>query len=194
MRHRISRALAGCMVAAAMLASTAVHADLVTNGGFETGDFTGWTQFGDQTFTAVDVLSPHSGTYAAYFGPANTGGISQLLATTAGTYYDVSFWLMNEADVLGNSGPNSFEFSWDGVVQTTLTNAPAFGYTQYSYVLQATGSSTQLKLNYQQIPAVWDLDDVSAAVPEPGSLALAGLAVALVAMQGRRRRHPALAA
>src|ERR1700724_3978569 len=84
----------------AVLASAALSAraqNLVANPGFETGDFTGWTQFGDTSFTAVATSSPlgqppHSGNFLAYFGPFNTGGIMQTLTAPAGTF-NVDFWL-----------------------------------------------------------------------------------------------------
>jgi hypothetical protein len=115
----------------------------------------------------------------------DTGGIGQKIATTAGDFYRVNFWLQNEADVNGAYLENSFDFSWDGIAQLTLTNAQPFGWTQYSFALQASGASTELKFTFRQDAAFWDLDAVT--VPEPGSLALAGLAIGLAAMQGRRR-------
>lgn len=190
MQHRISRAIGGCLVACALLAGTAARADAVANGGFETGDFTGWTQHGDTSFNGVDTLAPHSGQFAGFFGPVGaTGGISQLLATTPGAFYDIEFWLKNEADVQGAVVPNSFDFSWNGVSQFSLTDEPSSEYTKHTFTLQALSASTELKFNFGHGPAYWDLDDVAAVqrVPEPVSLALAGLAVGLVAVQRRRR-------
>ena len=46
----------------------AAQANLVTNPGFETGDFTGWALSGDTTFTGVDGFSPHSGSFGAFLG------------------------------------------------------------------------------------------------------------------------------
>ena len=45
---------------AVLLIAFACHAsaNLVTNGGFETGDFTGWTQSGNTGFTSVSSLEP----------------------------------------------------------------------------------------------------------------------------------------
>jgi hypothetical protein len=190
MRNRISHWVAGGLAVAALFAATAVHADIV-NGGFETGDFTGWTQFGNTEFTSVDNQSPHSGTYGAYFGPTTVGGgvggISQVVTTTPGNVYHVFFWLQNEADVLGATSPNSFQFSWGGAPAMTLTDAAAFGYTEYAFDLLATTASTELKFTFGHDPALWDLDDVT--IPEPGTLALVGLAGGLAAMLGRRRRH-----
>src|SRR5207342_1372158 len=78
----------------ALLCSAAVaNANLVTNGGFETGDFTGWTNGGNTGFTGVDPGIQHSGTYGAFFGPIGSNGfLSQTLATTAGGVYTLSFW------------------------------------------------------------------------------------------------------
>ncbi len=60
-----------------LLASPAVpRADpinLLTNGGFETGDFTGWAinlrNQADATYYGVSHGSAHSGSWGAWFGP-----------------------------------------------------------------------------------------------------------------------------
>ena len=188
MRLRTSLALGLSLAVAALLASAPLRANIVVNGGFETGDFTGWTQFGDTSFSAVDTNAPFAGTYAAYFGPAETGGITQTLATTAGFLYHIHFWLQNEADPTGNSLPNSFEFNWDGgAAEVTLSDAAPFGYTLYSMDLFATGATTDLSFAFTHIPAFWDLDSVSVTVPEPGTLALLALAGGMLGF-GRRRR------
>ena len=98
--------LAGWVLGGLMLCGVAMraNADLVVNGGFETGDFTGWTTSIDPTFDGVDTAAPHDGNFAAFFG--NVSGIStisQTLATAAGTLYHIEFWLQSEADVTGVS-------------------------------------------------------------------------------------------
>jgi len=196
MKSRISTLAAGSLFAAAMFVGTAARADLVLNGGFETGDFTGWTTFGDSSFSGVDSFVPLSGTYAAYFGSPVGGGISQSLATTAGGSYMVEFWLQNEADVTGVSSSNSFEFDWDGAAVLSVADAAPFGYTHYSFLLTASSGSTDLRFAFSQTPAFWDMDDVSvtAHVPEPSSLALLGLSGGLLVLQARRRRKAAVGA
>ena len=186
MHVRISHLLAGWLATVALIASMAAHANIVTNGGFETGNLAGWTQFGDTSFTGVDNQSPQSGVFAAFAGPVTPGGIFQTLATTPGRSYSVDFWLKNEADPFGQVTPNAFAFSWGGAPKLTLTNAAASAYTHYSFILLATSASTDLRFTFQHTPAFWDLDTVSAVVPEPGTLALVALA-GLAALARRRR-------
>ncbi|HUI25923.1 MAG TPA: PEP-CTERM sorting domain-containing protein [Candidatus Kryptonia bacterium] len=171
-----------------MLLSTASQAgaNLLINGDFETGDFTGWTQFGDTSFSGVDTSDPEAGSFAAFFGPLDTGGISQTIQTIPGAVYIVTFWLQSEEDVNGESTPNFFEFDWGGVPELTLSDAPANPYTLYTFALVATSTSTTLTFAFENLPAFWDFDTAS-AVPEPGSLALVALGGALVAFVRRRR-------
>jgi hypothetical protein len=173
----------------------AARANLVTNGDFETGDFSGWTTSIDPVYDGVDSSAPQAGTYAAFFGnPFGTSTISQTLATDAGVTYNINFWLMAEADVTGAAAPNSFEFDWDGsAVAPTIVNTGPFGYTHFGYQLVASSASTQLAFSFSDTPAFWDFDsvDVTVAVPEPASLAL--VLSALGGLLAVKRRRPAKA-
>ena len=175
--------------AALAMTAAAAHANLVTNGGFETGDLSGWSQFGNTGFTGA-AGSPynHTGSFGAAFGPVgSTGGVSQSLATVAGATYTVNFWLYNDGGT-----PNIFSWAWDGTTQAApnLVNAAGFGYTEYTFNVTASGASTDLAFTFQQNPAYYGLDDVSVTqVPEPGTILLFG--AALVAAGAARRRKPA---
>jgi hypothetical protein len=183
-------------VAIALVTSMAANAaELVTNGSFETGDFTGWTQFGDTSFTGVstecyDGSCPTDGSNLAYFGPVNdVGGISQTLATGAGLY-NISF-------DLSNFQGESFSADFGGV--TLLVNPPQEGVTHYSFTDVAASGPTTLTFSFQDVPAYYTLDDVSvtaAGVPEPASwaLMLTGFFGLGATLRGARRRTAVSAA
>jgi hypothetical protein len=180
-----------------VLTATAVPAvsaqNLVSNPGFETFDFTGWTQGGNTINDGVSAfpLYVHSGTYGAFFGAVGTrSSIAQSLATTAGEFYTLSFWLRSDGGTT-----NTFGAFWDGIEVTWLANAGAFGYTQYSFNLQAIDASTVLEFSFRQDPAFWGLDDVSvtaeSTVPEPATMTLLATGLAGLAASRKRRRNPA---
>jgi alpha-tubulin suppressor-like RCC1 family protein len=162
-----------------------VPGNLVVNGGFETGDFTGWTRttpgYKD---TIINSYYPpdgaqytHSGMHAAQFSDINLGGlggstesqITQTLPTRPGTNYLITFWL----DALTNS---SVLVSWNGntVLKTSVavdTNYDLI-YTNFQIVVPATGTNSVLQF---QFPGIFDhqatttaLDDVS-VVPLPSN-------------------------
>jgi hypothetical protein len=176
----------------ATLPQTAL-ANIVTNPGFETGDFTGWTIGGDTGFTGVDGSHPHSGTFAAFFGPTiSNGTLSQTLATTPGDMYSIDFWLQNE-----DSGSNFFSVSFDGNVLSSTTDASSFDYTEFNFSGLASTSSTVLEFTFFNPPSFWDFDDVSvtdisSAVPEPLTIFVFGSGLAgAVAMRRRRKSKSA---
>jgi len=177
-------------VATALAVTGLAHANIVTNGGFETGDFSGWTQFGDVSFSGIDSGGqvPHTGNFGAYFGPDGQGGIFQTLATAPGASYRVSFFI-NQL----SASTNTFEFNWDGgVAEWSYANINP-GYTTLNFDLIATKNSTDLRFTFSNLPSFWAFDDVSVeahAVPEPASLVLAGLGIAGL-MAARRQREAA---
>jgi hypothetical protein len=84
---------------------------LVTNGGFETGDLSGWGHFGNTNFTFVTNISggtsfAHSGSYGVQTGPTTTPGyLGQSMPTEVGELYSISCWLENP---FGGTGGNDF--------------------------------------------------------------------------------------
>ena len=174
------------LTALLLLAATNAHANLITNGGFETGDFTGWTQGGNTGHTGVTGGSyAHSGSSGAFLGPIGSDGfISQTISTVAGQAYDLTFWLHNDGGT-----PNDFSALVDGTSLFSLVNAGALAYAQNTVGFTATGASTTIQFNLRQDPAWWGLDDISvqSSVPEPASLALLGLGLAGMGIARRRK-------
>jgi hypothetical protein len=149
----------------------ASRADLVSNGGFESG-FTGWEVSGNFINT---VNSPvHGGDFAAELGTIDPfGSLTQLLATTPGNSYDIDFWLSN-AGGTDSTIPNAFNVYWDGTLISAGVDLPAFGYTNYHLEdFPAGPTPTVLQFAFYNGPGFFYLDDVSvSAVPEPSTLLL----------------------
>jgi len=80
---------------------------LLFNGGFETGDFSGWSKFGNSnnTFLSTNPAYIHSGTNGVQIGPVTTSGSlgQSAFNTQIGQSYTISFWIEN----FGNGG-NTF--------------------------------------------------------------------------------------
>jgi hypothetical protein len=178
----------------------ATATNLITNCGFQTGDFTGWNLSGNDVpgeegniygveGTDPDGISPNSGTTQAYFGDldANAITLQQMISTIADDSYTVSFFVAQDtAPSNENNGEYSNELSasFGGTSLLSLTNVPMEGYTEYSYLVTATSSSSTLSLTLGNDIGYFLLDDVSvvnntpiAATPEPPAwtMMLAGL-------------------
>jgi parallel beta-helix repeat protein len=148
--------------------STGGPVNLVANGNFATGDFTGWTLGGnsaDPTFGPeiyIDRNAQGASTYAAGMGSVGSDGtLSQTIATTPGQTYTLSFWLQNNESPSATDGGNDFQAIWNGQTLLSLTNAAQSGYTEYTYTVNATGSTSTLEFSAMNGPNQWDLDNIS---------------------------------
>jgi hypothetical protein len=159
-----------------------VGQNLVQNGGFETGDFTGWTL--DETggpFSFVDDgsgtgFSPHSGNFFAALGDTSgLGTLSQTLPTPTNQTYLLSLWIYspNVFDASGgqinSSTPNQFEVIWNGTTLFNHADLPQFNFwSNLVFVATATKTNTVLQFDEEDQPYFLGLDDVSVTpVPLP---------------------------
>jgi hypothetical protein len=188
--------LAFCF-AVLLVAPTALRADpinLITNGGFETGDFTGWTVGYAISNSDVNWYGiPHSGNYAAEFGQATEyyDSLSQTLTTDAGSNYTLSIWLYNSPGSSPITVDNAdFQVWYDGVSIADINGGNTIdqnGYINLDFDLHGTGSDTVLFEGYDA-PSYYNLDDVSfTATPEPSSLLLLGSGLLSLAGLLRKR-------
>jgi hypothetical protein len=149
-----------------------VAGNLVTNCGFETGDFSGWTFTGSTSTNGVTNFMPHSGKFAAFLGQERSHGFLTQNVGTNATLYDLSFYLDNLGDAT-----NDFTVFWNGVdIGPDLMNAAPFSYTKFSFQLAGNAGSNSLRFSFRNDDLYWFLDDVvvTSAVTEPSSLILMG--------------------
>jgi hypothetical protein len=172
----------------------AVASNLVSNCGFESGSFSSWT--GTATtigpnYAGIDTSdpftinpTPYEGGYEAYLGGfRSTIALTQTLATTAGSVYQIEFALLNDTNPSTNS-TNSFALLFGGMSLFSQTATPADAYTLYTLMGTATSSSTALSFVSENDGGYFELDSVSvrntsavAVTPEPSSFVLLGTGV-----------------
>ena len=172
--------------------------ELIVNGGFETGDLTGWTLTNEDlglvyTGPGAEGL-PNSGTY--FFSGFDNTGFATLVqstnvVTSIGSIYDFSFFYnQNFPEAAGNI--LRYQIGSDPIV--TVPNSASAGlWTQAtdSYVADSILTSINIFFQTDDGAGTHRIDDVSfSAIPEPTSLALGSLGLLGLLVMGlfRRRR------
>ena len=145
-------------------------ANLIVNGDFETGDFTGWTTTPAATGSdfGVTTLPPAHDTLGAFFSAdgSDFDSISQSFVTTPGASYHLTFFY--EVVEPGSPPNNGFRVLFNGVVIFENLNAIS-GFGPFSFPnLVATGSLTTLEFQGRNVQGSDYLDDVD-LTPTPAA-------------------------
>jgi len=152
--------------------------NLLVNGGFETGDFTGWTLVGtpnsystvyNEVSTEANFDVVHSGIYGAFLGDQIVATLSQSVPTIPGQLYQLSLWLNNP---IGGS-PQYFAVKLNTNTSApntlySITDPDAFGWTNLVFTQYASDTNMLLQFASQNAPNFFAVDDVVlSAVPTP---------------------------
>jgi len=198
-------------MAALLCLAVAAQADVITNGGFETGDFTGWTvrptangqtTVQDVIMYDIDGSGPYGESLAARFCVGEVNHYSQWegielvqdVSLVGGTEYtfdaDVSAWSQNPYN---NYDGGKFELILDGAVLDTWNagyieiNQKLYGHVSGTYTPGASGPyEIGMRITRPWTPPtyIYQLVDNFTGIPEPATLTL----LALGGLTALRRR------
>jgi hypothetical protein len=194
--RRVGLAVAVLALAAGVAGQA--RADLVVNGGFETGNLTGWTTTGNLGPESVtnDPNFVHSGSFGFSYGQVGAlGFLSQTITTVVGQTYTFEFF---QKTLSGT--PNEFQAFFGGTKILDRVDSPvASTFTKYDFTEVATSTATVISFGLRQDPSFSALDDISVnpttlSTPEPATIALAASAIpAGLVFWLRRRKRTAIA-
>jgi hypothetical protein len=137
--------VAAAVLTAGLGMAAANASQYLVNGGFDTGDFTGWTLTDPSGFTTVEPSSfaygAQSGAFYVYAGPPSTapGVLSQSFADVAGQNLTVTGWAIGDTNI--RDGLGSVSYYLDGVFLGSPDLSQGI-WTESVFNVAATGNDT----------------------------------------------------
>jgi len=197
---------------ALLLASGVSKAELIVNGGFEADSIgsspwtylssvTGWTSSGTFEIQKGVDAGGLSGFNSAYEGTQylelNSTGlttVSQLLNTTIGETYTLSFAFSGRPDT-PSTLKSVIEVYWDGAKLGKVTANPTSGWIEITFE-DIVATSTSTLLSFKSLGPVaassygsyLDAVSVVAAVPEPSTYGMLALGLGVIGFVGSRKK------
>ena len=211
------------VLAVSLLAASSAMANIVTNGSFEnltgfplgsgswglSSTLFGWTQNDGDKFE-IQLAKNFQTSATGFYNSFNTsydgahylelnanrlGVISQTLTTVADQLYRLSFGYSGRSDS-GTGRDSLLDVYWGGVKinPEVIDVSPTSGWHTFDYVLNAAGSSTELRFVSRGPTSNASygsyLDGITvSAVPEPATIALMLAGLGMIGFTTRRQKQ-----
>jgi hypothetical protein len=202
-------------VAACLAFAPFASADLITNGDFETGDFTGWTVFTtangtvsggavtsfDTTGAGASLAAQFNVGDVNYTGNQEGGGISQVFDLASDGTVDFSADVATDSSTFNNVSGGVYSLLVDGTTYDSYNSGPvnfdvyrdtltaSVGLTAGDHTLEIL--ITRPYVAYEGGTPTQYVDNVTAAeeasTPEPATLAMLGLGLSAIGLLRKRR-------
>ncbi|MEM7133423.1 MAG: carbohydrate binding domain-containing protein [Chloroflexota bacterium] len=132
--------------------------ELITNGDFETGDFTGWDHTDSNGgIKGINVLTPDSSAYSANMQPSNAGDFEFFTTTnfsvTNGVQYTLCFHQNSDlagasCDVYLHQASGGIGGTNYGINGNNFSTPLSYGWEKHALVFTATATATDARLTF----------------------------------------------